>query len=243
VSFAPHIHETQRKKEEKKEKKKKKRRKKKSEEDKLPAAAWIIRHGYRVISGTWGRLGKSALLFFPFFSLFFNFHEIFLLFYYPFYISDLTLSDSKKKTTPADHKMAGISYAHVGSRITSPAMVTLVALLVLLVAIPGTSGSNCVTFNSTLCNDVIATYPGGMIYSSTPAFLPLEELTLESLVANFSIVGPIIIPDCYQIAKRFVCASIYPPCVNDGKTRPCHPPLSTPFTPETSCPLPWLCYY
>lgn len=91
-------------------------------------------------------------------------------------------------------------------------------LLLLLLAAGVASASSCVSFSSTICNDVIASYPTQQVYTTNPALLPVYESELESSAANFTTVAIILVPDCYELARRFICANVFPPCGSGGST-------------------------
>ena len=75
------------------------------------------------------------------------------------------------------------------------------------------------TFSSSkLCGPVINSYDGSNQVFGSTTILTVTDSLLESYAVNFTIIGPILLPQCYDTALKFVCGSFFPQCgVNDSE--------------------------
>ena len=81
----------------------------------------------------------------------------------------------------------------------------LVIFSILCVCVVCVVGDSCgpVSFSSSLCDPVIGTYPGKEVYGGV--YLPAINGVLNDAIVNYTTAGPILAPDCWMLAQRFVC--------------------------------------
>ena len=88
-------------------------------------------------------------------------------------------------------------------------------VVVLVLTLVSVVSSSCQSFTSTICGDVISSYPTQQVYGDTTLLLVYESL-MESYAANLTILGPMLVPDCYMVAKKFICGYYFPECLDGG---------------------------